>query len=182
MAYASWSVSFGEQPSTAKWNILGTNDASFNDGTGIAADKIEPAHLATGLSSSTWAWQTWAPTLANLSGGTQTTAKYIQTGKKVNFRFVYTLAGAGMGTSPTFTLPVTAVSHSDVSIIGRAILQDTGTRQYFGDVCLTSTTIAGFYRNITDTTDLYTAAISSTAPHTWAATDIITATGCYEAA
>ncbi len=36
MAYASWSVVFGEQPSASKWNILGTNDASFNDGTGIA--------------------------------------------------------------------------------------------------------------------------------------------------
>lgn len=36
MAYASWSVTFGEQPSATKWNILGTNDASFNDGTGIA--------------------------------------------------------------------------------------------------------------------------------------------------
>lgn len=36
MAYTSWSVVFGEQPSAAKWNILGTNDASFNDGTGIA--------------------------------------------------------------------------------------------------------------------------------------------------
>lgn len=36
MAYSSWSVVFGEQPSAAKWNILGTNDASFNDGTGIA--------------------------------------------------------------------------------------------------------------------------------------------------
>lgn len=35
MAYSSWSVSFGEQPSTAKWNILGTNDSSFNDGTGL---------------------------------------------------------------------------------------------------------------------------------------------------
>lgn len=35
MGYASWSVVFGEQPSAAKWNILGTNDASFNDGTGI---------------------------------------------------------------------------------------------------------------------------------------------------
>ncbi len=36
MAYTSWSVVYGEQPSAAKWNILGTNDASFNDGTGIA--------------------------------------------------------------------------------------------------------------------------------------------------
>lgn len=35
MAYQSWSVVFGEQPSAAKWNILGTNDSSFNDGTGI---------------------------------------------------------------------------------------------------------------------------------------------------
>lgn len=35
MAYSSWSVVFSEQPSAAKWNILGTNDASFNDGTGI---------------------------------------------------------------------------------------------------------------------------------------------------
>ncbi len=36
MAYTSWSVVFGEQPSAAKWNLLGANDASFNDGTGIA--------------------------------------------------------------------------------------------------------------------------------------------------
>lgn len=31
MAYASWSVTFGEQPSAAKWNILGTNDAYFDE-------------------------------------------------------------------------------------------------------------------------------------------------------
>lgn len=48
MAYTSWSVVFGEQPSAAKWNILGTNDASFNDGTGIADDAITYAHLAAG--------------------------------------------------------------------------------------------------------------------------------------
>lgn len=35
MAYSSWSVVYGEVPSAAKWNILGTNDASFNDGTGL---------------------------------------------------------------------------------------------------------------------------------------------------
>jgi len=47
MAYASWSVVFGEQPSAAKWNILGTNDASFNDGTGIGTNAIAAASLAT---------------------------------------------------------------------------------------------------------------------------------------
>lgn len=35
MAYASWTVTAGETPTASKWNILGTNDASFNDGTGF---------------------------------------------------------------------------------------------------------------------------------------------------
>lgn len=46
MAYASWSVVFGEQPSAAKWNILGTNDASFADGTGIANLDIGSGHTS----------------------------------------------------------------------------------------------------------------------------------------
>lgn len=49
MAYASWSVVFGEQPSAAKWNILGTNDASFNDGTGFVAGAITPASRSGGF-------------------------------------------------------------------------------------------------------------------------------------
>ena len=52
MAYTSWSVSFGEQPSASKWNILGTNDASFNDGTGIASGVITANKLASAISSS----------------------------------------------------------------------------------------------------------------------------------
>lgn len=51
MAYAAFSVVFGEQPSAAKWNILGTNDASFNDGTGIGDATITPDHLATGAAT-----------------------------------------------------------------------------------------------------------------------------------
>lgn len=47
MAYTSWSVTFGEQPSSAKWNILGSNDASFNDGTGIGTNAIAAASLST---------------------------------------------------------------------------------------------------------------------------------------
>lgn len=46
MAYSAWSVVFGEQPSAAKWNILGTNDAHFNTwitGTRYAVGAIAPA-------------------------------------------------------------------------------------------------------------------------------------------
>lgn len=37
---------FGEQPSAAKWNILGTNDASFNDGTGLPLADAEAAYVS----------------------------------------------------------------------------------------------------------------------------------------
>jgi hypothetical protein len=51
MSYASWSVVFGEQPSAAKWNILGTNDSAFNDGSGYAAGALGSinASLAAGI-------------------------------------------------------------------------------------------------------------------------------------
>lgn len=51
MAYQAWSVVFGEQPSASKWNILGTNDASFNDGSGFASGALGSvdASLANGM-------------------------------------------------------------------------------------------------------------------------------------
>ena len=51
MAYSAWSVVFGEQPSASKWNILGANDASFNDGSGIASGAISLAKLANATRS-----------------------------------------------------------------------------------------------------------------------------------
>lgn len=45
MAYQSWSVVAGEIPTAAKWNILGTNDSSFNDGTGIGTGAIGSTKL-----------------------------------------------------------------------------------------------------------------------------------------
>lgn len=49
MAYQSWSVVFGEQPSAAKWNILGTNDASFNTNftrTGMIVQEVTAVFTA----------------------------------------------------------------------------------------------------------------------------------------
>lgn len=83
MAYAAWSVVFGEQPSAAKWNILGTNDASFNDGTGlgdrvVTGRSIDTASIVyktttpSGNSDSTGSYADWGasttlavPTWAN---------------------------------------------------------------------------------------------------------------------
>ena len=44
MAYSADTFVADEQPTTAKWNKLWTNDASFNDGTGILASAILASH------------------------------------------------------------------------------------------------------------------------------------------
>lgn len=59
MAYTAWSVVFGEQPTAAKWNQLGANDAGFKDGTNIDDDAILNRHLAN---------QIVAPANLNLAG------------------------------------------------------------------------------------------------------------------
>lgn len=139
----------------------------------------------TGSFGSAWAWTDWTPTLVNLSGGTQTFAKYTQIGKTIHFRFKYVLAGAGVAGAVTFTLPVTAATQYGTSNhqIGGGILDDGGAAFYQG-VCFlaASTTIATIrVSNASATYETYTA-LSSTVPFTWASTDVIQIQGSYEAA
>lgn len=47
MAYTAWSVVYGEQPTAAKWNQLGANDAGFKDGTNIDNNAIITRHLGS---------------------------------------------------------------------------------------------------------------------------------------
>ncbi len=183
MAYASWSVVFGEQPSAAKWNILGTNDASFNDGTGIAASAITPEKLFTGTGT-TYAFSSWVPTWVNLSGGATTYAKYVQIGKTVFYRILYTLGGAGVAGSVTFTLPVTANSNYTVarSMIGQCHFNDTGTGSAPGNVRLETTGTGLLLAQGSAATYVTNELLSSTVPFTWANTDVIGIQGFYEAA
>lgn len=73
MAYASWSVVQGEQPTAAKWNILGTNDAYFDTQVGSGL----------GSTSSTVWWQELGRTTLGSAGDTITVSgftarKYLQ--------------------------------------------------------------------------------------------------------
>lgn len=88
MAYQVWSVVFGEQPSASKWNILGTNDAGFNDGTAIADDAIIARHIANlaisnpQMAADTFLWEKLADvtaggTVTSLSSGTITAKKFL---------------------------------------------------------------------------------------------------------
>lgn len=63
MAYSADTFVADEQPTTAKWNKLWSNDASFNDGTGIGDDTIDSRHYIAGsidyehFSADAGAWQ-----------------------------------------------------------------------------------------------------------------------------
>lgn len=143
MAYSADTFTASEQPTTSKWNKLWSNDASFNDGTGIGDGAIKPVHLAAGLSNSTWAWQSWTPTWANFTIGNGTNAcKYIQKGKTVFYRLVTTLGStSSMGTAPTFTLPVTSFTVPDTDTpIGWGFYPTTAASGRAGLVRWASTT------------------------------------------
>lgn len=65
MAYTAWSVVFGEQPTAAKWNQLGTNDAGFKDGTNLDDGILLARHftdksIASERLNSTVAFLAWA--------------------------------------------------------------------------------------------------------------------------
>lgn len=111
MAYTSWSVVFGEQPSAAKWNILGTNDASFNDGTGLGNNTITSQKL-----KSTVAF------LARLTGNQSS----ITTGTAITMQAATELFDTGSNYNNAtfaFIAPVTGIYHFD----GNAQLDAPGT-------------------------------------------------------
>lgn len=149
----------------------------------LPAGNIQPLNLVSGTGSS-WAWQTWTPTLVNLSGGTLVYSKYTQIGKTVHCRFLYTLAGAGVAGAVTATLPVTASSQYTTANLfnGSVMLRDTGTLVYSGATAWASATTVEFQVQNASATYLSLGSLSSTVPHTWANTDQIQASFSYEAA
>lgn len=171
-----WSVIFGETPSAAKWNQLGT-DADFLDGR---LDTIEAAYTS------------FVPSWTNLTvgSGATNTGHYTQIGKTVILN-----VGVVLGTSPTvggavLTLPVTASSNelvgstpSRLNVIGHAGFDDASTTQGFrGSVTLATTTTANV-KYMSNSTPAFLDNLSSTNPFTWVATDrLILRNVMYEAA
>jgi len=161
---------------------LNTNNSVVNANITDAA--VTPAKLLAGTGTS-WTWQTWTPTLANMSGGTITYAKYIQIGKTVHYRFKYTLAGAGMGTAPSFTLPIAAAneynSADGVDMGVGSYYDSSGSTAYpLCTLMISSTTVVRLFIPNAASTYLGYTQPTATVPITWAVSDSVQIGGTYE--
>jgi hypothetical protein len=178
MSYQSWSVVFSEQPSAAKWNILGSNDAHFYSFLG---DNL--------------AWASWTPTLSGRFNNTKwdKDCTYIQVGKTVFYKIrliANTTTPMDGGTAEAiFTLPVTAYNYStvypsavDMPILGNVRILDSGTAVFYGASLWTTTTTAKIVVYNAVSTYLQGTSIASTVPMTWTTVDEIFIMGTYEAA
>ncbi len=89
-------------------------------------------------------WQTYTPTLTNLTLGSGTSVgKYKRSGKDCEIDYVFTLgAGSAVGSNPEVTLPFTRASGYGTNLLqpldGTAFFVDEGNATYNG--CVTSST------------------------------------------
>lgn len=149
----------------------------------LGAGSVDPEDLVAGTGTD-WAWQTWTPTLANLTlGNGAVVAKYIQIGKTVHFKFKFTLGStSAVGTSPTFTPPVTAAAAESERGQFIATYQDTGASLIYGYGFLATTGTVGMYAFNSAGTYVSGSGVTATVPITFATTDVIMVAGTYEAA
>lgn len=135
----------GEQPSTAKWNLLWGNDASFNSGNGFNDGIIVARHLAN---DSSFAWQQYTPALTGLTGlgtGGSNVGRWTQLGKTVHAQGKIIL-GSGLAWSGalTFALPTEInqafVANEDMLSQSTAWMADSAVNMYPGLVICGPTT------------------------------------------
>jgi hypothetical protein len=175
----TWAAPSAASPLTTKGDLYGYSTTNARVAVGanntvLVADSAE----ATGVK---WAggWTTWTPTFTNFTLGNGTvTARYQQVGKTVNFSILVSLGSTSvMGTTPYFTLPVTAAANGNFAMQ----MSDSGASNYLGSLDC-STTLA--YLTATVTSGAYATIqyAAATQPFIWSINDNFAARGSYEAA
>lgn len=152
------------------------------DSNNVTAGGLTPANLVSGTGTS-WAWQSWTPTLTVIGGTAPTLdCKYVQIGKTVFCRIAITfVAGTTMGSGlPTLTLPVTAATHNATTYLGQVRYNTTVNAQGF--IRYATTTTVDMISCLASGTYLQEDGLSATVPGTWANTHKIVGTFVYEAA
>lgn len=113
MEYASWSVVFGEQPSAAKWQILGDNDAYFN--SVLQSGWVNPDETWTYVSATSF------------SVPTDLTAKYTR-GVKIRLKqggaYKYFIIVSSTYSAPNTTVVVTDAQGGSTYTIANSTITD----------------------------------------------------------
>lgn len=163
------------------------NIEALADGSGIGDGAISNTLLKTGAGEPGGSWTTFTPTLSgrfNNSKWTKT-CTYAQIGKTVYVKLQLVANAAspmdGSG-NPNFTIPVTSILYPTAALISKCYIEDVGSSGYTGVVRFTNTTTLDIAIENVGGTYPVTAAITDTAPFTWASTDVIFAIFTYEAA
>lgn len=143
MAYSADSFVADEQPTTAKWNKLWSNDASFNDGSGIGDDTIDSRHYVAGsidpehLADNVYGWEELAdvtPSAGSIDTGTFTAKKnlilfikVVSSGGTVSHRIRFNAdTGSNYASKYSVDLGAYTNSASDSSIIFGTTIADSG--------------------------------------------------------
>lgn len=141
--------------------------------------------------SATWnlvwtngAWSVWVPTTTNITvgAGGVIIAKYQKVGKRVDYRFKFTLGtGSSISATPQFTLP--AAPNADYVAskdpLGRGYLADSGVADYECAVRLVSGSTVDIVGQGTNGVHIN---IGAGTPFTFATGDSVSVSGTYEAA
>jgi hypothetical protein len=145
-------------------------------GTGVANSSLDTTAGEPG-----GAWKSWTPTFVNLSGGTLNYAVYTKIGKTVHFSWKYTLAGAGVAGSVTFTTPTTMnISASSDTMVNST--RFVRSASYVGEIRPASSTVCTVLVRTASGNYVGLAVLSSTVPDTWANGDTLSASGTYQEA
>ncbi len=153
---------------------------SVQDGS-VGNDK-----LATTTGEIGAAWQSWTPTLTNVTLGSGTiVAKYLKIGKLIHYRISFIYSSSTVSGLIGFSLPVTAASSMATTTaiieVGEGRILDSGTQVYYCSAALGTTTRADVYVRSVSTYVIRTNT-SGTVPMTWANNDEFFIEGFYEAA
>lgn len=188
---------------TGDINLLSSDDIGITatDTLGITADVLTLTGTTTltigattgalnlgGYAYPRGAWTPYTPTLSGTGTalGNGTLAGYYsrEGGSKLHLRVRFTLGTTStVGTTISFALPsgMTAVTETDGFQMFVGMERDTGTVEYLGIFRATSagTSIVAY---CVGTGGSYATvnAVSSTVPHTWASTDVLSFVGCIE--
>lgn len=126
------------------------------------------------------AWTAYTPTLGGFTAGNGTwAAAYMQIGKTVHFRAVFTFGSTSTAAaaSPTITLPVSAIAAGNALELSGSFTDNTNW--YDAAVRMSSATVATL--SLIGANGIHTA-LSTTTPFTWAVGHRIIINGTYEAA